>query len=88
MRKTGIENEKDGIENECGCFGRSFDGYMVVEQAENEREPFFSALGGTRYFPAPGERVTRKKKKNPASPKNNAASERSHRTQPANAART
>ena len=61
MRKTGIENEKDGIENECGCFGRSFDGYMVVEQAENEREPFFSALGGTRYFPAPGERVMRKK---------------------------
>ena len=78
MKRTGIENEKDGIENECSCFGRSFDGYMVVEQAENEREPFFSALSGTRYFPAPGERVMRKQI--PASPKNNANSEALART--------
>ena len=54
MRKTGIENEKDGIENECGCFGRSFDGYMVVEQAKNEREPFFSAWVALVISPLPG----------------------------------
>ena len=33
---------------------------MVVEQAEKERETFYFALSGTRYFPAPGERIAGK----------------------------